>query len=97
MSDPEVLDQRERHRLLIVEDGHEAELVYRNRGDRLELVHTGVPKELGGRGLGGVLVRAGVAKAVATGATLIPTCPYALKWLRDHPDVAATVPIDWPD
>ena len=93
----EVLDQRERHRLLIVDDGYEAELVYRNRSDdRLELVHTGVPEELGGRGLGAQLVLAAVAKAKAAGATIIPTCSYARKWLRDHPDVAATVPIDWP-
>ncbi len=73
-----------------------AELVYRRRGDRLVLVHTGVPDELGGRGLGGVLVRAAVDRAEAEGLTVVPECPYARAWLEKHPDEAARVAIEWP-
>jgi uncharacterized protein len=44
-------------------DGWLAELVYRIRGDRLVLVHTEVPFELEGRGIGGRLVTAAVDRA----------------------------------
>ena len=96
MSDPTVTDDTARHRFELEVDGHVAELVYRLDGDRLVLIHTGVPEELGGRGLGGVLVRAALARAVAESLTLVPECPFAKAWLEKHPDDAATVTIDWP-
>lgn len=96
MSDPTVTDDTARHRFELEVDGHVAELVYRLDGDRMVLVHTGVPEELGGRGLGGVLVRAALDRAVAESLTLVPECPFAKAWLEKHPDDAATVAIDWP-
>lgn len=62
---------------------------------RLILVHTGVPEILGGRGVGGQLVRAAVARADAEALTVVPWCPFVRRWLADHPDVAATVTINW--
>jgi predicted GNAT family acetyltransferase len=76
-------------------DGREAELVYRLHDDRLVLVHTEVPDELGGRGLGGRLVAAAVDRAEREHLTVVPWCTFARRWLRDHPDVAAMVDIDW--
>ena len=90
MADPrDVTDDG--HRFLLEVDGHEAELVYRLDGDRLTLVHTGVPDELGGQGLGGVLVRAALDRAEAEGLTVVPQCPFARSWLDKHPDEAARV------
>ena len=95
MADPsDVTDDGSRFLLEI--DGHEAELVYRLDGDRLVLVHTGVPDELGGQGLGGVLVRAALDRAEAEGLTIVPECPFARSWLDKHPDEAARVTIDAP-
>lgn len=96
MSDPTVTDDAARHRFELELDGRLAELVYRLDGDRLVLVHTGVPDELGGRGLGGVLVRAALERAAAESLTLVPECPFARAWLEKHPDDAAGVTIDWP-
>jgi predicted GNAT family acetyltransferase len=91
----DVTDNPSEQRFELTEDGHTAELVYRVEGDRLRLVHTGVPEELGGRGLGGVLVRAAVDRAQAEGLTIVPDCPFARGWLEKHPDDAARVAIDW--
>jgi predicted GNAT family acetyltransferase len=77
-------------------DGHVAELVYGRKGDHLTLVHTRVPEELGGRGLGGKLVRKAVDVAEAGGLTLVPQCEFARGWLESHPDVASRVNIEWP-
>ena len=90
-----IVDEAATGRFVHVEDGHEAELVYRAEEGRLVLVHTGVPEELGGRGLGGRLVRAAIARAVRTGETIAPWCPFARRWLEEHPDEASAVTIDW--
>lgn len=99
MVDPQhaVIDDLEWHRFLYPEYGVEAQLVYRVTGDRLILLHTEVPDDLGGRGIGGRLVRAAVERAEVSGETVVPWCPFARTWLRDHPDVAAGVAIDWSD
>jgi uncharacterized protein len=92
---PQVIDNTKKARFEVSIDGVLAELIYRRRGDRLILVHTGVPDALGGRGVGGLLVRAAVAKATAEGLTVVPLCPFARSWLERHPDVAAGISIDW--
>jgi predicted GNAT family acetyltransferase len=76
--------------------GSVAELVYQRRGERMVLVHTGVPGALESHGVGGQLVRAAVGYAAAERLTIVPACPFARAWLDRHPDVAALVPIDAP-
>jgi predicted GNAT family acetyltransferase len=78
-------------------DGGLAELTYRRNGKRLVLMHTEVPVELEGRGLGGILVSAAVDYAALEGMTVVPLCPFASGWLERHPDVAARATIDWGD
>ena len=95
MSDAVVTDNQDDSRLEISVDGHLAELVYRTRAGRLILVHTEVPEALGGRGLGGELVRAAMRKAAAEGMSLVPLCPFARSWLERHSEEAKAVPIDW--
>ena len=90
----EVVDQKDRNRFAVLLDGHEAELVYRLEGNLLILVHTGVPDELGGQGIGGQLVRAAIERAEQEGLTIAPWCPFARKWLEDHPDEAARITLD---
>jgi hypothetical protein len=76
-------------------DGRLAELIYRIRGDRLVLVHTEVPVELEGHGIGGRLVTAAAGRAAREGLTLVPLCPFARGWLERHPETASKAVIDW--
>ncbi|MCC7076821.1 MAG: N-acetyltransferase [Acidimicrobiia bacterium] len=69
---------------------------YEVEGERLVLVHTGVPEELGGRGLGADLVRAALERATRDGLTIIPRCEFARGWLEKHPGAAAGVDVEWP-
>jgi uncharacterized protein len=85
--DAEIVDQPDENRLTFEADGEVAELIYRREGNRLVLVHTGVPRALGGRGIGGRLVTAAVEKASAEGLVVEAWCPFARNWLREHPDV----------
>jgi predicted GNAT family acetyltransferase len=86
-------DNPDASRFEAVVDGHTAELVYRREGSTLELVHTEVPPDLEGRGLGGRLVEAALAVAARDGLTVVPRCPFARAWLRRHPEAAVGVTI----
>jgi uncharacterized protein len=90
-----VVDEPSQSRFVLTVDGQTSELLYRRVGDRLVLVHTEVPESLGGRGLGGRLVTAALEEAAAQGLTVVPVCPFARKWLSEHPDKSATVEVDW--
>lgn len=89
-----VRDDIAAHRFVIEESGAVAELVYRVDGDRLVLVHTGVPEALGGRGLGGALVRGALARASHEGLTIVPRCEFARGWLEKHPDAIEGLTIE---
>jgi predicted GNAT family acetyltransferase len=91
----DVVDVPTESRFVVRHEGHEAELVYHLNGDRLVLVHTEVPDEMSGHGIGGRLVSAAVARAESEHLTVVPWCPFARRWLGDHRDVAARVDIDW--
>ena len=65
-------------RYVTVVDGHEAEMTYSKAGaSRIIIDHTGVPKALGGRGVGVALVQRAVEDARAAGLKIIPLCPFA--------------------
>ena len=83
-------------RLTEVVDGHTAFLAYERTDDgRLVLLHTEVPEAVGGRGVGGDLVRRAVNLAVQEGRTLVPRCPFARHWLSRNHDQRDRVAIDW--
>ena len=96
MSDaPPVTDNQAESRFELWVDGRLAELPYRRNGKRLVLIHTEVPVELEGLGLGGALVAAAVDHAAREGMTVVPLCPFARGWLQRHPETAAKTAIDW--
>lgn len=90
-----IVDNPAEHHLATTVDGHLAHLEYVIDGDRLELVHTEVPEELSGQGIGGQLVKAAVDRAEASGETIVARCAFSRAWLERHPDVAARATIDW--
>jgi hypothetical protein len=93
--DAPVVDDTATGRYVISEGAGAAELFYRIDGDRMFLIHTGVPDEWSGHGFGSRLVRTALARAQANDLTVVPWCPFARRWLHEHPDEAAKVRIDW--
>jgi uncharacterized protein len=93
MSD--VVDNADEGRFELTVDGHTGVLVYRRDAERLVLVHTEVPDELEGRGIGSTLVRAALDTAEREHLVVVPLCPFASAWLRAHADDARRVTIDW--
>lgn len=52
---------------------------------RLVAIHTEVPPEFGGRGIGSALVRHVIADARRSGFTITPRCPLFEAWFERHP------------
>jgi predicted GNAT family acetyltransferase len=92
---PPVLDNQTANRFELTVDGHLSALTYRVVGPRLALIHTEVPHALEGRGIGGALVRAALARAVDEKLVLVPKCPFARSWLEEHASETEGVEIDW--
>ncbi len=68
-------------------EGQEAELTYSRAGEHLIIIdHTSVPRALGGKGIGQVLVERAVADARAAGKSILPLCTYAAAQFRRHPE-----------
>ena len=64
--------------------GLESELVYRLSDGVMRIVHTGVPEQLGGRGIGASLVRAALETARSEGWKVRPACSYAAAFFERH-------------
>jgi uncharacterized protein len=92
---PDVVDVPEESRFVLRAPGATAELDYHLNGSRLVLIHTEVPQALSGHGVGGRLVRAAIDRAARDRLTVVPWCPFARRWLQDHPDESARITLDW--
>ena len=56
----------------------------KNKEGILEITHTEVDPEFGGKGLGTELVKAAVAEAQKNNLKIISLCPYAKKVIEKH-------------
>ena len=76
----------QRHRFATEVDGQRAVLNYILADTVMTITHTGVPPQIGGRGVAAELMRAALRAARAAGWTVNPVCSYAAAYLRRHPD-----------
>ena len=83
-----VRDNAERHRFELGLDGHTAFAEYRRADGVLTVMHTEVPKELNGRGIGSALVRGLLDIARAEGSKVKPLCPFVASYMDKHPEYA---------
>jgi Predicted acetyltransferase len=86
MSD--VRDNTERNRFELDLEGHTAFSNYKRADGVLTILHTEVPKELNGRGIGSALVRGLLAMARAEGVKVHPVCPFVKAYMDKHPEYA---------
>ncbi|QCK84457.1 N-acetyltransferase [Phreatobacter aquaticus] len=61
----------------------------------ITFTHTLVPPELGGRGIGKALVKAGLAAARERGLKVIPLCPFFARHFADHPEARDLLEANW--
>ena len=74
------------HRFQVEVDGFIGHVDYQLVEGDLDVRHTIVPKEIGGRGIAGALVKAAYDYALQEHLRCVATCSYAVKWLEKHPE-----------
>lgn len=72
-------------------DGFLAFIDYDLDENTLTLIHTEVPAELGGKGLGGKVVKAALDYAKDQGLKVIPQCPFVAHYIEKHKEYGALV------
>jgi uncharacterized protein len=82
----EVTNNPDRHRYELEVDGHVAFTTYRLSPGVITFIHTEVPKELGGRGIGTRLARGVLDAARAAGLKVVAKCPFIAAFMKRHPE-----------
>lgn len=82
-----VRDNTEQHRFELPLDGHTAFAEYRRSDGTLYVMHTEVPKELNGKGIGSALVRGLLDIARTEGLKVKPLCPFVRGYIEKHAEV----------
>ena len=91
----EVIDNPEQERYEIRADGEIAGFVqYHLRDGVIALVHTETDDRFRGQGLAGRLVQSTLDAVRERHLSVLPYCPYARRWIADHPVYADLVPED---
>jgi predicted GNAT family acetyltransferase len=84
MSD--LVDNAEKHRYEISFDGKTAFTTYKLENGVITFLHTEVPAEFRGKGIGSKLVRGELEAARARGLKVIPRCEFVAGYIQNHPE-----------
>lgn len=76
--------EEQRNRFVSSLDGEDAALNYQLIGDVMNIMHTAVPEESEGEGVGSDLVRAAADWAKENGKQIEASCRFARSWLKRH-------------
>jgi predicted GNAT family acetyltransferase len=87
----EVEHNADESRFEVALDGKLALLNYRLMGASIAFIHTEVPADFEGRGIGGKLALAGLEYARTSGLTVVPRCPFIAGYIARHPEYADIV------
>ena len=82
----DVVHLPDQSRFEIAGEPEAAVLVYEKGGGEVALLHTVVPVEMEGHGVGSRLAEAAVAWARAEQLEVVPVCSFVQAWLTRHPE-----------
>ncbi|KSV60763.1 N-acetyltransferase [Ensifer sp. ENS10] len=86
-----VIERPELRRFELAVDGGIAAVYYRQEDGRLVLIHTEVPEELSGRGIGSRLVTGVFDLVRASHRKVVIRCPFVAAWYARHLDYGDVV------
>ncbi len=79
-----VRDNPDRHRYELEVDGHVAFAEYGLTAGVITFIHTKVPKELGGKGVGSTLARGALEDVRRRGLRVVAQCPFIKGFIDKH-------------
>lgn len=84
--DRQVRDNPALHRFELEAEGHIAFAAYQLSPGTITFIHTEVPKELGGRGIGSALAQGALEAVRAKGLKVVAKCPFIAAYIGKHPE-----------
>ncbi|HUB59561.1 MAG TPA: GNAT family N-acetyltransferase [Puia sp.] len=81
-----VFNSNERQQFQVLKDGELASLEYRLSNGMIVLMHTEVPENLGGHGIGSALAEYAFKYARANHLPVKVYCPFVQAYLKRHPE-----------
>ncbi|WP_020570683.1 GNAT family N-acetyltransferase [Neolewinella persica] len=81
-----VVNKPKKFRFEVVSGALISKLEYRLGRYKIALVHTEVPEELQGQGIGGALIRTALQHARDNELIVLPYCPFVAAYLARHPE-----------
>jgi uncharacterized protein len=84
----EVVNNKAHHRYELAVDGHIAATYYELTDGIITFIHTEVPPELGGKGVGSKLIRGALDQVRVDGLKVIAQCPFVKAFIEKHADYA---------
>jgi hypothetical protein len=86
MSD--IVNNIAKHRYELAVEGHIAATCYEIAGPVITFVHTEVPPELGGKGVGSRLIKGALDQVRSEGLKVVAQCPFVKAYIDKHPEYA---------
>jgi hypothetical protein len=84
MSD--IVNNSAKQRYELAVDGHVAATYYKIDDRVITFIHTEVPPELGGKGIGSKLIRGALDSVRTDGLKVIAQCPFVKAFIDKNPD-----------
>ena len=90
----ELTDNQAAHHFELVVEGHTAFIDYKRSNERLFLIHTEVPDELEGKGVGSAIVEKAFKYAEQNNLKIVPLCSFVQSYLKRHQEWSRIVAPD---
>jgi uncharacterized protein len=84
MSD--IINNKTAQRYELTVEGYVAATYYKVEGNVITFIHTEVPPELGGKGIGSKLIRGALDQVRADGLQVIAQCPFVKAFIEKNAD-----------
>jgi hypothetical protein len=84
----DVINNRPDHRYELAVEGHLAAACYSVADGVIIFLHTEVPPELGGKGIGSKLIKGALAQVRAEGLKVVAQCPFVKGYIDKHAEYA---------
>ena len=84
----EVVNNPAQNRYELVVEGHLAATYYKVSDGVITFIHTEVPPELGGKGVGSQLIKGALDQVRAEGRKVIPECPFVKAYIDKYGEYA---------
>ena len=81
----DIIDNKAQHRFELEVDGHLAATYYKIDDGVITFLHTEVPPELGGKGIGSRLIKGALDQVRAKGLKVIAECQFVKAFIGKNP------------